>query len=312
MMVLRSLLFVPGNSMRMITKAATTETDAVILDIEDAVAARDKPTARVVSGNCLRAVKESGATTIVRVNALSTGMLSEDLDWVVNEHLDGVMLPKAESASDVVETDRLLTAQEKAKRLKSGSIVLLPIIESAKGVVNAYEIAGASKRVVMLAFGAGDYCRDLGRNPAFLSPDQYEILYARSQIVNSAVAAGVMAADTVYFGLLTDKEAFHAEVDRGLRLGFKGKSLIHPSQVALVNESYAPSASDVTYAKGAVAAFEEAQSRGLGAVSFQGRMIDYMSYLQAKALATVADAISEREERRRQFGRVPLKSYFAA
>jgi len=306
------MLFVPGNSMRMITKAATTDADAIILDLEDAVGLRDKPTARVICGSCLHALKESGMTTIVRVNALTTGATPEDLDWVVNRDLDAVMLPKAESASDIVATDDLLTLKEREKGLDAGSIALVPIIESARGVVHAFEIASASRRVVALAFGAGDYCRDLGRNPSFLSSDQYEILYARSQIVNSAVAAGIMAADTVYFGLLTDKENFTKEVDRGLQMGFKGKSLIHPSQVSAVNEAFAPSPDEVDYARGAAAAFASAQARGLGAVSFRGRMIDYMSFCQARDLVAFADSIAQRDEQRSRRGRVSLKAYFSA
>ncbi len=121
-----------------------------------------------------------------------------------------------------------------------------------------------------------------------------------------------MAADPVYFGLLTDKESFVKEVIRGLQLGFKGKSLIHPSQVTAVNEAFAPTPEEVAYARGAVHAFEAAQARGLGAVSFQGRMIDYMSFLQAKDLVALADTIAQREEQRRHVGRVSLKAYFAS
>lgn len=309
-MLLRSVLFVPGNSMRMITKAATTEADALILDLEDAVASQDKPTARVISGSCLKALKAAGATTIVRVNALPTGLTSEDLRAVVNNNLDGVMLPKAEGKSDITQVEDSIAMEEERKGLEPGRIALVPIIESARGVVHAFDIASASTRVVALAFGAGDYCRDLGRNASFLSPEQNELLYARSQIVNSAVAAGVQALDTVYFGLLTDKESFTQEAHRGLQLGFRGKSLIHPSQIALVNETFAPTKDEVSYARGAVAAFEDAQAQGLGAVSFQGRMIDYMSYCQAKDLVDLADGISAKQEQKQQAGYVPLKTYF--
>lgn len=283
-MLLRSLLFVPGNSLRMITKAATTNADAVILDLEDSVAPADKATARIISRDALMPLKSNGLTTLVRVNSVASGLMDDDLEYVVQEHLDAVMLPKAEDASELLHLDRALRSLEKDRGVSEGSISVLPIIESALGVLKAYFIAAASQRVLGLAFGAGDYCRDMGRNPAFVSEGQEELLYARSQIATSAVAAKVAALDTVFFGQLSDRQGFERESRLALRLGFTGKSVIHPSQIELTNHVFLPSEREVEYARGLVGAFEKAQAAGSGAVAYEGRMIDIMSVRQAQDL----------------------------
>lgn len=310
MIVLRSMLFVPGNSMRMIAKAATSASDAIILDLEDAVPLADKATARVMTRDTIKAVKSGGAYVFVRVNALITKLTAEDLKFVVVEDLDGIMLAKTETGSDVVELAAMLEEAENGSGLKPESLKIVPLIETAKGVINAYQIASASERVVAVAFGAGDYYRDLGRSVSFLSPEQTELLYARSQIVNSSTAVGVQAIDTVFFGLLTDKEGFMKEANLGLQLGFKGKLIIHPAQISVANKVFSPSPDAAQYAKKVVDAFEEAQARGLGAISFEGKMIDYMSYKQAKELVGHMELIAEKEEKRQQAPAISLSQFF--
>jgi citrate lyase subunit beta/citryl-CoA lyase len=205
----------------------------------------------------------------------------------------------------------MITKAEKASGLEPGSLKIIPLIESAKGIVNAYEIASASERVVAMAFGAGDYYRDLGRSVSFLSSEQTELLYARSQIVNSSVAAGTQAIDTVFFGLLTDRAGFMKETMQALQLGFKGKCLIHPTQIESVNEAFSPSQDEAEYADRVVKAFEEAQAKGIGAISFEGKMIDYMSYRQAKDLVNFAKVLDEKEERRQHVSAISLSSFFS-
>ena len=299
-MILRSMLFVPGNSMRMISKAATLPADAIIFDLEDAVPIPDKSTARIFVRDSLNIIKSDGHYTFVRLNALATKLTEEDLKSVTVKGLDGVMLAKTESAPDIVELDDMITRIEKDSSLTSQNIKIIPQIESAKGVVNSYNIATASKRVVALAFGSGDYYRDLGRSVDSLSQEQTELLYARSQIVNSSVAAGIQAIDTVFFGLLTDKESFMSETMLAVRLGFKGKLLIHPMQIEPVNNAFSPSPEEIEYARHVVSAFEEAKKRGLGAISFKGKMIDYMNYNQANELVKQADLIAEKEQKRQE------------
>jgi len=289
------MLFVPGNSMRMITKAATLPADAIILDLEDAVPLPDKETARIMIRDSIKSVKLGGSYVFVRVNALTTNLTTEDLKFVAVEGLDGLMLAKTETKSDIVELDSMLEETEKGRGLEPRSLKVVPLIESAKGVINAYEIASASERIIAVAFGAGDYYRDLGRGASF-SPEQTELLYARSRIVNCSVAAGVQAIDTVFFGLLTDRESFMKETMLALQLGFKGKLLIHPTQVEPVNKAFSPLPDEAEYARRVVEAFEEAQARGLGAISFEGKMIDYMNYKQAKDLVRLVEFIAEEEE----------------
>jgi len=296
-MVLRSMLYVPGNNLRMITKAATLASDAIILDLEDAVPLADKATARILTRDSIRAIKYGGPCVFVRVNALITNLTVDDLGFVCIEGLDGIMLAKTETRSDVVELDGMIERAEKASGLMVGGLTIVPLIESAKGVMNANEIASASERVAAVAFGAGDYYRDLGLSISSLSVEQTELLYARCQVVNGSRAAGVQAIDTVFFGLLTDKEMFMKETTLALQLGFKGKQLIHPDQIDFVNKTFSPSEGEVAYARGVVDAFEKAQSRGVGAISFQGKLVDIMNYRQAKDLVDFAALLTEREKR---------------
>jgi citrate lyase subunit beta/citryl-CoA lyase len=295
LMVLRSMLYVPGNSMRMITSAASRPADAVILDLEDAVPIADKETARIMIRDSIRLFRPTETCTFVRVNSLNSGSTAEDLEFVVVDELDGVMLPKTEGSSDVVKLDEMLAKTEKSSGLKPESLKIIPLIETAKGVVRAFEIASASSRVVAVAFGAGDYYRDLGRDVSLLSRDETELLFARSQIVVASRAAGTQAVDTPFLGLLTDKERFLNGTKLALQLGFKGKQVIHPSQIEPVNSIFSPSRNEIDSAKRLVAAFGEAQARGLGAASFEGRMIDCMSYKQAKDLLGIAEAMAKRE-----------------
>ncbi len=312
MMVLRSMLFVPGNNMRMITKAATLPSDAIILDLEDAVPLADKETARIMVGDTVKAIKSGGSYVFVRVNALTTGLTAKDLKFVTVKDLDGIMLAKTEAKSDVIELEGMLEEAEKSLGLGVGSLKIIPLVETAKGVVNAYDIASASERVVAVAFGAGDYYRDIGRSVSSLSPEETELLYARSHIVNSSTAAKVQAIDTPFFGLLTDMKGFMKETTLALQLGFKGKLLVHPTQIEPVNKMFSPSQDEAEYAGRVVGAFEEAQARGLGAISFEGKMIDYMNYKQAKDLVNFVEFIIWKEEERRRVPYITLSQFFAA
>jgi len=300
MIVLRSMLFVPGNSRRMIAKASTLASDAIILDLEDAIPLPDKATARIIVRDSVKAVKLGRAYVFVRVNALTTNLTAEDLKFI-DKDLDGVLLPKTNAKSDVLELNDVLEKAERNLGLERGSLKIIPLIETAKGVINAYEIASATERVVAVAFGAGDYYGDLGRNISFLSPEQTELLYARSQIVNASRAAGVQAIDTPFFGLLADTEGFTKEATLALQLGFKGKLLIHPTQIDIVNRIFSPSQDEIGYARRVVEAFEKAQAKGLGVISFEGKMIDYMNYKQASELVNFVEAMDEKGRGNRLF-----------
>jgi len=279
----------------MVVKAATAPADAVIFDLEDAVAIDDKETARILAADLVSLIKQRGIQTFVRVNSLSTGLTDADLKSSIVKGLDGVILPKTETGADVVRLCEMLNEAEKHSGVTPQSTVLIPLIETAKGIANCYEIASASSRVVAVAFGAGDYCRDLGRDISMVSEQQIELLYPRSHMVNMSRAAGIQAIDTPFLGLLTDRGGLLREVELAVRLGFKGKQCIHPSQIEPINSMFSPSEEDVRRATRIAESFEEAQARGLGAISFEGRMIDYMSYCQARDVLAKAQLIEDRK-----------------
>jgi citrate lyase subunit beta/citryl-CoA lyase len=288
------LLFVPANNWRLIESAKRiADADAIILDMEDAVPIDDKETARWFVGDAIKELKGAGHFVVVRVNSISSGLIEEDLKAAVQRGVDAVMLPKAESRDDVLMLESMLLKEERAKGLEP--IGVIPLIESARGVLNADEIALGSGRIMALAFGAADYLRDLGRSYFTLSREEYELLFPRAQIVLAARNADVYAIDTPYLGLLIDLEGVAREARLALSLGFRGKMCIHPSHVKVINEVFTPSEKEVELAKKIVVAYEEAIKQGLGATSVDGRMIDRATYDQAKRLLTLFDALAKRE-----------------
>lgn len=287
------MLFTPGNNMRMIYKAGALGADAVILDLEDAVPMAEKETARIFVKDSIEQVAAGGVQVFVRTNAFTTGLAEEDLNWTVQAGLDGIVLPKAESKDDVLETEKLIAVLEKERGLEAGSLVIIPTLETARGVMNAYEIAMASQRVVAIAFGAVDFTRDMGIN---LSREGTELLYARSRIAVAARAAEVQAIDTPRIDV-ADREGLVRDSERGRQLGFRGKLLIHPSQIEPVNRVFSPSEDEVEYARKVVEAFSEAEAKGLGAISLDGKMIDVANFRQAQDLIALAEAIAQKERR---------------
>ncbi len=292
--VLRSLLFVPGNNYRTIVKAPKIDCDAVVFDLEDAVPIEDKETARIFVRD---AIKELNFRQfkIVRVNSWDTGFTETDLKEIVQPSLDGIMLPKSESREDVEKLDRTLAELEKERGIKVGSIKIIPLIESHKGVINAYKIASASDRCIALAFGALDYYRTLGRTYFKFSETQQELFFARAMIVNSAKAAGLKAIDTPFLGLLVDREGLRRESELAWQLGFDGKLAIHPKHVEIINEVFTPSKEEIEQAMEIVKVYEEAKAQGLGATTLRGRMIDYATYVQAKEFLEIYEIIKSRE-----------------
>lgn len=295
-LVLRSLLFVPGNNWRLIESAKKIiEVDAIILDMEDAVPIDDKETARWFVRDAIRELKDAGHFVVVRVNSISSNLMEEDLKFAVQEGVDAIMLPKAEFKEDIIRLEGLLARLEGLKGL--APLGIIPLIESARGVLNACEIALASKKVIALAFGAADYLRDLGRSYFTLSHEEYELLFPRSQLVLAARSAGIAAIDTPYLGLIIDLEGVARESKLALSLGFRGKMCIHPSHVKIINEIFTPSEREIESAGKIVDAYEKAVKQGLGATSVEGRMIDKATYEQAKELLTLINLLKRRERR---------------
>ena len=291
----RSLLFIPANSWKMLNKAALEMEDGVLIDIEDACPVAERETGRVFARDIAPVLKAKGIDVLIRVNSLPTGVTADDLKIVVSEHLDAIMLPKAESKEDVIAVSKMLAKEEKAKKLKK-KIGILPLLESPKGVINAYSIATASDRVVALGFGAGDFMRELGEGftIARLTPDEYfpVLLYPRSVIASTACALKIPAIDTPYFGLLIDTEGLERETSRAKLLGFKGKMVTPPRHVETVNKAFSPSLDDIAFSRRMVEAYKDAAAQGKGTAVLDGKMIDYAMYEMGMDMIAKAEGIA--------------------
>ena len=300
--ILRSMLYVPANSWRMITTATTEGADAVILDLEDGCPMAEKETGRIFARDSIPMLKEHGIDVFVRVNSLETGLTGTDISYVVVQGLDGIMLAKTESKEGLATVDKLLQEEEKKKGLEPETITLIALLETPKGILNLREIISASQRVIAVGFGAGDFSREMGAGMGVtkLSPEEYfpMVLHARSSIAMAARAAGLQAIDTPFFGLLIDLEGLAKESEKAQLLGFSGKQLTHPRHVAVVNEVFSPAKEEVDLAKRVVQACEEAKAKGLGATSLGGKMIDYGTFKRAEALLALAEAIEEKDKER--------------
>ena len=300
-LVLRSMLYVPANSWRMITNATGEGADALILDLEDGCPMSEKETGRVFARDSIPMLKEQRAKVFVRVNSLETGLTETDISYVVTQGLDGIMLAKTESKEDVFTIDRLLQEEELKKGLELKSVLLIALLETPQGILNIREIISASDRVVAVGFGAGDFSREMGSGMGVtkLSPEEYfpMVLYARSNIAMTARAAGIQAIDTPFFGLVIDLEGLIRESEKVKLLGFSGKQLTHPRHVASVNAAFSPAEEDVTFARMVVKVYEEARAKGLGATTIGGKMIDYGSFKRAEALLSTARVIEARAKR---------------
>ena len=279
----RTRLYIPGNNARLLAFCDTFPADCLLFDLEDAVPPEEKDAARFLVRRVL-AHMDFGTTELwVRINPLDRGG-EEDLRVVLGGRPHGICLPKAESPVEVTRLAGLLYELEGRYGLP-WRVWIMPIIESPKGVAHALEIAQASERVVCLAFGAEDYTREVG-----CSRDWEVLLWARSQLVAAAKAAGVQASDTVY-AALEDEAGLREEVRRVKALGFDGKGVIHPLQVEPVHEEFAPTPEEVNWAKGVVQAAMEAQAKGKGAVTYKGKMVDRPVLERARRLLALARAV---------------------
>lgn len=277
----RSRLYLPGNEPKFMLNAGVHKPDAVILDLEDSVHPDEKDAARLLVRNALRCHDFLGAERMVRINQLPPGL--EDIDEIAPERPDVILIPKAETAEQVREVDERIKAARKRERNR-GPIWLMPILESALGVENAYAVATATDTVVALTIGLEDYTADLGVRK---TREGEETLFARSRLVNAARAAGVQAIDSVY-GDVGDIEGLRLWGRRARQMGFEGMGCIHPRQIRPIHEAFAPSPEEIDKALKIVAAFEEARKKGLGVVSLGTRMVDPPVVLRAQRLVEMA------------------------
>jgi citrate lyase subunit beta/citryl-CoA lyase len=280
----RSRLYLPGNEPKFFLNAALHEPDGVILDLEDSVAPPEKDAARLLVRNALRAVDFGKCERMVRINQGERGLL--DLDAVVPQNVHVILVPKTETAEAVRAVDARAEKIRKAAGLKQ-SCFLMPIIESALGCFEAPYIASACPNVVALTIGLEDYTADIGAQRTL---EGRESFWARSIVVNAARAAGVTPIDTV-FSDVNDMEGLKAACLEAKGLGFEGKGCIHPRQVPLVHEAFAPSSEEIEKAKKIVLAFEEAERKKLGVVSLGSKMIDPPVVKRAQRTVTMAEAL---------------------
>lgn len=277
---MRSLLFVPGNKTNMLQKALGLQPDAYTPDMEDSVPDTEKASARETIRAFLPKLHETGIPVIPRVNALNTGRLEDDLAAVVGPHIHGISVGKVNTPADINVISNLIGDLEERAGVTSGSIRLIPWIETARAVVHCHEICRASERIVGVAFGAEDFTHDMGIERG---EDESEVAYPRSALCIAARAADVLAFDTPYFRY-KDEEGLRANIAAARRTGFKGKFAIHPSQVQPINEGFAPSAAEVQHARRVIAAYEAAEREGRGSTSLDGKVIDVPVVKRARAV----------------------------
>lgn len=289
----RTMMFVPGANAAMLRDAPLFGADSVMFDLEDSVSLKEKDTSRALVHFALKTFDYSSVETVVRVNGLdSCGAL--DIEAVVLAGVNVIRLPKTETAQDIVDVEAVIERVERENGIEVGRTRMMAAIESAEGVLNAREIAKASKRLIGIALGAEDYVTNMKTRRY---PDGQELFFARSMILHAARAAGIAAIDTVYSDV-NNTEGFQNEVRMIKQLGFDGKSVINPRQIPLVNEIYTPTEKEIDHAKQVIWAIREAESKGSGVISLNGKMVDKPIVERSErviALATAASVLSEED-----------------
>jgi len=292
MQPVRSMLFTPGDRLDMIEKASRSGTDAVIVDLEDAVAVDKKEAARAN----LASLPDSPVPYYVRTNAVETGLLWDDLTAAGSADIVGVILPKAEDPAVIAQIDEALTGHEKSSGKPDGSLTLIPLIESALGVRLTYEMARASDRVECVMFGSGeqgDLVADLGVE---WTPEGTGLMHARSEVLLSARAAGVPYPMEAVFMDFRNLDALRVESELARTLGYVGKVAIHPAQVPVINDVFTPSPEVVEYQRMVLAAFEKAEADGKASIAVDGKMVDYAVARVAREIIARAEAAASAEE----------------
>ncbi|HHX1762274.1 citrate (pro-3S)-lyase subunit beta [Enterococcus faecalis] len=289
----RTMMFVPGANAAMLRDAPLYGADSIMFDLEDAVSLKEKDSARVLVHSALKTFDYGNIEIVVRINALDAGG-AEDIEAMVLAGVDVIRLPKTETAQDIIDVEAVITEVEQQNDIPVGTTKMMAAIESAEGVLNAPAIAKSSTRLIGIALGAEDYVTNMKTRR---HPDGQELFFARSMILHAARAAGIAAIDTVYSDV-DNTEGFEAEVRLIKQLGFDGKSVINPRQIPLVNTIYAPTEKEIQNAKEVIWGIQEAEAKGSGVISVNGKMVDKPIVERAErviALALAAKLITEEE-----------------
>jgi citrate lyase subunit beta / citryl-CoA lyase len=284
----RSLIFVPGNSIRFVEKAKRLAADIICFDLEDSVPDNEKITARkIISETLITQRQEYGCPVYVRTNSPESGLIPIDLESILQKGIDGIVVPKVNDFHEVLEIKKHIVMLETERNIEK--IALIPSIETARGVVNTYSIASADERIKALVFGVFDFLYDM-----HLDYDEHEPIgysYTRAKIPVDARAAGIPAIDAIW-QKIDDPDGLIRDATMARRLGYSGKSIIHPSQIEPVHNVFRPNKSEIEWARKVVQALDPAMKMGVGrgTVRLEGRMIDAVHYKQAK---TILDAAEE-------------------
>ena len=283
----RSMLFLPGNNPNMLINAGCLGADAVIFDLEDAVAPAEKDAARILVRNTLRHSDLSGCDVIVRINSVDTDFWKSDIDLILPEKPDVILLPKSSTPADVLMADAYMSEVEAKLGIENGAVALMPLIETALGVENAYAIASSTKRICALFLGAEDLTADLRCKR---TKEGREIEYARQRLVVAARAAGVDVYDTPFTDV-NDDEGIVIDAKLAKSFGFTGKASISPRHVEVINEVFSPTLAEIDYAYEVLEAISLAKKQGKGAVSLYGKMIDAPIVARAEQTIAMAEAL---------------------
>ncbi|OGA42716.1 MAG: hypothetical protein A3G24_18165 [Betaproteobacteria bacterium RIFCSPLOWO2_12_FULL_62_13] len=286
----RSLLIMPANRADMLAKAPSYGADALIFDLEDSVPVAEKPKGRELAREFIEKHKATNSI-YVRVNALQTGMLQDDLEAIAVDGVIGIRFPKAESGEAIRTVDAMLTELERKRSLAQGSIGISPSLESAKGVWFAYEILSASPRIRSVTAGTaqdGDLQTDLGYT---WTAEGNEVLYVRSRILLAARAAGVEHVLDGSYSNIRDPEGLRICCEAARKLGYRGKSAIHPNQIETINRTFTPTAQELDYYRRVIEAFDAAVACGSAATTVDGKLVDYAMAAMAKRVLAWSDSL---------------------
>ncbi|PPR60975.1 MAG: Citrate lyase subunit beta [Alphaproteobacteria bacterium MarineAlpha4_Bin2] len=286
----RTFLFCPGNHPRKLEKVFEAGGDAVILDLEDAVAVAEKPATRAAVVEALKRPRRCRG--YVRVNAYDTEFCYGDLCEIIGPWLDGIVLPKLESVEDMRSVDWLLENLERERGMEIGSVDVMPIIETAKGQNAVRQIAQADTRIRRLSFGAGDYTKDLGME---WSLGETELASMRAEMVMASRLGELEPPVDTVFIHIREHDAFRASCDLVRDLGFQGKMCIHPDQVPVANVAFTPTEEQLAFAHKVIEAFAEAEAKGSASIQIDGYFVDYPIVDKAKRIIDLGEAIAQVE-----------------
>ncbi|MDI6600484.1 MAG: aldolase/citrate lyase family protein [Thermoanaerobacteraceae bacterium] len=290
----RTLLYVPGNSPSMIQDCMIYGADTVLLDLEDSVAIYEKDAARYLVRYALQSLDFRDTELAVRINSMDTPFWYDDLKMVVPAGVDIIRLPKAETSEDIKRLDEAISEIEKNNAIECGKVRIMVSIESAKGLINAYDIATASPRMVAIAIGGEDFTADLRVKK---TREGRELFVARSELVIAARAAGIDAIDSV-FSDVNDEEGLKKETEMAKELGFDGKSVINPRQIPVIHEVFTPTKEEIDEAIRINNAIKEAEAKGSGVISLDGKMVDRPIVKRAERVLKLVELLGLNEEER--------------